>query len=73
MSSASDYRVILGETIREQRTRAGFTIERLAEKADLHPNYLGRVERGEEHASVSALIRVAKALDIRVRELFAKV
>ena len=53
--------------------RAGFTIEALAEKADLHPNYLGRVERGEEHASVSALIRVAKALDIRVRELFAKV
>ncbi len=52
--------------------RAGFTIERLAEKADLHPNYLGRVERGEEHASVSALIRIAKALGIRVRELFAK-
>lgn len=73
MSTARDYRVILGETIREQRMRAGFTIEALAEKADLHPNYLGRVERGEEHASVSALIRVAKALDIRVRELFAKV
>ena len=53
--------------------RAGFTIEALAEKADLHPNYLGRVERGEEHASVSALIRVATALDVRVRELFAKV
>lgn len=73
MSSARDYRVILGETIREERMRAGFTIERLAEKADLHPNYLGRVERGEEHASVSALIRVATALGIRVRELFAKV
>ena len=73
MSTARDYRVILGETIREQRMRAGFTIEALAEKADLHPNYLGRVERGEEHASVSALIRVAKALDLRVRELFAKV
>ena len=71
--SARDYRVVLGETIREERMRAGFTIERLAEKADLHPNYLGRVERGEEHASVSALIRIAKALGIRVRELFAEV
>lgn len=73
VSSARDYRVVLGETIREERMRAGFTIERLAEKADLHPNYLGRVERGEEHASVTALIRIAKALGIRVRELFAKV
>jgi transcriptional regulator with XRE-family HTH domain len=71
--SASDYRAILGATIRQQRTRAGFTIEGLAEKADLHPNYLGRVERGEEHVSVSALIRIAKALHIRVRELFAEV
>ena len=73
MSTARDYRVILGEAIREQRIRAGLTIEVLAEKADLHPNYLGRVERGEEHASVSALIRVAKALGIRVRELFVNV
>ncbi|MEY2409540.1 MAG: hypothetical protein QOF48_2210 [Verrucomicrobiota bacterium] len=53
--------------------RAGFTIERLAEKAELHPNYLGRVERGEEHASVSALLRIAKAISIPVRELFLEV
>lgn len=70
MPSASDYRVVLGETIREKRKRAGLTIERLAEKANLHPNYLGRVERGEEHVSVSALIRIAKALRIPVSRLF---
>lgn len=51
--------------------RADLTIERLAEKADLHPNYLGRVERGEEQISVSALVRLAKAMRIRVRDLFA--
>ena len=71
--SASDYRVILGEAIRAQRVRAGFTLEFLAEKADLHPNYLGRVERGEEYISLSALRRVAKALNVRVRELVSDI
>ena len=73
MSAARDYRIVLGETIRAERVRAGTTIERLAEKAGLHPNYLGRVERGEESASVAALLRIAKALKVRVRELFAGV
>jgi transcriptional regulator with XRE-family HTH domain len=41
----------------------------LAEKAQLHHNFLGRVERGEEHISLSALLRVSRALDIRVSEL----
>jgi transcriptional regulator with XRE-family HTH domain len=43
--------------------------EELAEKADLHPVYIGELERGEETASVSALIRISKALGVRVRDL----
>jgi DNA-binding XRE family transcriptional regulator len=69
VSSFSDYRITLGAAIRQQRNRARFTQEKLAEKADLHPNYLGRVERGEEHISVAALRRIAQALKIRVRDL----
>jgi transcriptional regulator with XRE-family HTH domain len=45
------------------------TQEKLAEKADLHPNYLGRVERGEEYVSLLALRKIAKALNVRVRNL----
>ena len=67
--SASDYRVILGKAIREARTHVGFSQELLAEKSELHPNYLGRVERGEESISLDALRRVAKALRVRVRDL----
>jgi transcriptional regulator with XRE-family HTH domain len=67
--SAFDYRVILGKAIRDQRKRMALSQEKLAEKAELHPNYLGRVERGEEYISLLALRRVAKALSVRVREL----
>ena len=65
----SDYRIILGAAIRKRRDRLGMTQERLAEKADLHPNYTGRVERGEEHVSLHALRRIARALGVRVRDL----
>jgi len=67
--SRRDYRVILGATIRQKRKRARLTQERLAEKADLHPNFFGRVERGEEHVSLTALLRIAKALKVDVADL----
>ncbi|HWX22255.1 MAG TPA: helix-turn-helix transcriptional regulator [Candidatus Binatia bacterium] len=69
VAAASDYRVVLGGRIRAERRRAGLTQEVLAERADLHPNYFGRVERGEEDVSLRALRQIAKALNMRVRDL----
>jgi transcriptional regulator with XRE-family HTH domain len=60
---------IIGEAIRRFRKRAKLSQEKLAEKADLHPVYVGELERGEESASVFALMRIAKALGIRIRDL----
>jgi transcriptional regulator with XRE-family HTH domain len=69
VASTPDYRVVLGAAIRQQRKAAGLSQEILAEKSELHANYVGRVERGEEHISIAALRRVAKALRVRVRDL----
>jgi len=60
---------ILGDTIRNRRKLAGLSQESLAEKADLHPVYIGKVERGEQWVSLHALLRIAKALGVRVRDL----
>ncbi len=73
VAAASDYRVVLGATIRAKRRRLGFTQEVLAERAELHPNYLGRVERGEEYASITSLRKIAKALGVRVRDLVVNI
>jgi ribosome-binding protein aMBF1 (putative translation factor) len=59
----------LGATIRQYRTQAGMSQEKLAEKAELHPVYMGKVERGEQWISLHALLRVARALGIRGRDL----
>lgn len=60
---------VIGDAIRECRKRAGISQEKLAEKADLHPNYVGKIERGEQWISLHALLRVAKALGVRARDV----
>jgi len=60
---------ILGDTIRNRRKHVGMSQEKLAEKANLHPVYIGKVERGEQWISLHALLRIAKALGVRVRDL----
>ena len=60
---------ILGNTIRGYREQLAMSQEALAEKADLHPVYIGKIERGEQWISLHALLRIAKALKVRVRDL----
>ena len=63
------YQKIIGENIRNHRKAAGISQEKLAEKAELHPVYFGQVERGEQTVSVYALIRIAKAVHVKLNDL----
>ena len=45
------------------------TQEKLGELADLNPKYIGEVERSEKTISVDSLVRIAKALNVRLRDL----
>ncbi len=69
MSQRLHYRRLVGETIRAYRKEAGLTQEKLAERADLHHNFIGEVERGNMEISLGSLLKVAKALNVRVRDL----
>jgi transcriptional regulator with XRE-family HTH domain len=73
VSSAPKYRRALGEAIRIHRRQVGLSQEKLAEKADLHPVYISTVERGVKTISVDALMRIAKALNVHVRDLVADI
>jgi transcriptional regulator with XRE-family HTH domain len=59
----------LGENIRTYRQGMKWSQEKLAEKSDLHHNYIGDIERGEENVSVDALMRIATALKVHLRDL----
>ncbi len=69
MAKPPSHQKQIGESIRKYRKRAGLSQEQLAEHAEFHPVYIGEVERGEEAASVRALVKIAKALGVRLRDL----
>lgn len=69
MAATANLRKLLGETIRTRREAASMSQEKLAELADLSRNYIGEVERGETNVSIEALVRIAKALRVRIRDL----
>jgi transcriptional regulator with XRE-family HTH domain len=72
MASKPYHRRMLGEQIRNYRKQAGFTQEQLAEKADLHHNFIGEVERGNMEISLTSMLKIAKALKVKVRDLVSE-
>ena len=60
-----------GKKVRDSRKAQGLSQEELAEKADLHYTYVGGVERGERNLSLKSIERIASALKIDIRGLFA--
>ena len=62
-------RKLLGGGIRRYRHLAGLTQEKLAERVDLNPVYLGQIERGYKVPTVDVLLRIARALNVRLRDI----
>jgi transcriptional regulator with XRE-family HTH domain len=67
------HRRLIGEAIRNYRKKMRMTQEKLAERADLNPKYLGEVERGEKIISIEALLRIGKAVRVPIRMFFRDV
>ncbi|CCB90845.1 BamHI control element [Waddlia chondrophila 2032/99] len=52
-----------------RRFEIGITQEELAEKADLHPTYVGSVERGERNIALENIVAIAKGLGCSPKDL----
>ena len=60
-----------GSRLRQIRDERGYSQEELAERAGLHRNYVGGVERGERNVALENIVKLAKALSVKPAELFA--
>jgi transcriptional regulator with XRE-family HTH domain len=63
---------VFGVRLRAFRVARQLTLEMLADKADLHPNYVGAVERGERNLSLYNIWRLAHGLDLSAADLMQK-
>ena len=62
----------IGQRIRNYRTSADLSQEKLAELSGCHPTYIGQLERGEKNATIESVERIASALGISLSKLFEK-
>ena len=62
-------RKLLGQRLRALRKQRGWSQEKLGDRSSLSGKFIGEVERGEKSISVDSLYRVARALEIPLREL----
>jgi DNA-binding XRE family transcriptional regulator len=68
-SKAEEERV--ANRIEELRTHAGLSRQELAEQVGVHYQTIGYLERGEYSPSLVLALRIAKALNKEVSELFS--
>ena len=61
----------VGHKLRLLRVSAGFSLEKLAEKAELSVSFLGSVERGTKEPSLSTLKKLSAALGVPVQAFIA--
>ena len=60
---------IIGQRIYTFRTQKKLSQEALAFESEIHPAYLGRVERGEKCPTIETLYKISKGLKIPLHEL----
>jgi transcriptional regulator with XRE-family HTH domain len=66
----TDIRTRFGKCIFDLRTTKRLSQEKLAERASMHWTYLGGIERGERNPTLINIEKLARALEIPLRDLF---
>ncbi|MBQ8170622.1 MAG: helix-turn-helix transcriptional regulator [Oscillospiraceae bacterium] len=67
-----DFVKLFGERVKYYRKKSGLSQEKLSELCDLHPTYIGQIERGEKKASLDTIMRICKGLELSPENLFEK-
>ena len=63
-----DYKIV-GQRIKEERIKKGWSQERLSEEVDVTTVYISRIERGSSKINLKRLAQISKALDTSVEYL----
>lgn len=71
MGKTPDSYSLAGQALRRLRKERGFTLEELAERAEISVSYLSHIERGTRQAPLTTLESLAQILGMNLYELFS--
>ncbi len=71
MTKETDRYAAIGGELKRLRKEKGFTLEELAERAEISTSYLSHIERGTRQAPLTTLESLAHILGANLYELFA--
>jgi transcriptional regulator with XRE-family HTH domain len=72
-ASAAKLLKTFGRSVRSLRKQRGLSQEELAETCGLSRNYISDIERGVRNPGLLALVALAKALKVPLRELVEEI
>ena len=67
-----DYREVLkriGLNFHVERTKKQLSQEKFAELANVHTNYIGKVERGEQNLTIKKTVVLVNSLNIPIKNI----
>lgn len=63
--------VTLGRALRRARRQRDLSQEAVGQRAGMHPNHVGTIERGTKDLRATTLLRLIEALEMSPADLFA--
>jgi transcriptional regulator with XRE-family HTH domain len=70
MDNNKDILIKFGDKVRLLRKKNNLSQEELSFKAGLHRTYIGMIERAEKNITLINIEKIAKALNVDLKELF---
>lgn len=64
--------IAFGKAVREARKLAGLSQDDFAAQSNIHRTYIGGIERGERNPTLTAIWRIATALESTPETLLAR-
>lgn len=69
MNTDRDLLIKFGQRVRTLRKSIDISQEELAYSANVHRTYVGMIERGEKNITLSNIHKLAKALNVKIKDL----
>jgi len=60
----------IGHNFRIERIKKRLSQEAFAELANVHVNYIGKIERGEQNLTIKKIVNICNSLGITINEIF---